>query len=292
MTNIRIWKHSHGTQKTVRDLPREELKAKRLLTLHGDTARNQGQNFRSEMRRGDFFYLCHGNDVQLLGRITSGVMASKDSWTERNYDEGWIERKYRLLVQASSGRRYGGPPKVWAPSGNTTCWRVPDEELGDFERLILTPFFHLRVRDLKPLGTDPAVNPEQPPDLPDRNAVLSASKRYPEGGRRLRQHYRVERNQALVRDAKRLFKQHHGRLFCEICGFDFIQKYGTRGRDFIEAHHRKPIMELDARTSARTSELAMVCSNCHRMLHRTPWITVDNLRRSLLAGPQTALKVA
>jgi hypothetical protein len=31
-------------------------------------------------------------------------------------------------------------------------------------------------------------------------------------------------------------KKRHGRLFCEVCGFDFEQRYGDLGQDFCEAH--------------------------------------------------------
>lgn len=107
--------------------------------------------------------------------------------------------------------------------------------------------------------------------LPHRNFL--------EGKKRLVQHARLEkvRNSALVREAKRLFKKKHGKLFCEICEFDFESKYGQRGKDYIEAHHKTPISELEESVELTVKDLAMVCSNCHRMLHRPPWIKVEEL---------------
>ena len=55
-------------------------------------------------------------------------------------------------------------------------------------------------------------------------------------------------------------------------------RYGKRGQGFIEAHHRRPIGELNRATTAKLKDLVMVCSNCHRMLHRPPWITLEALR--------------
>jgi hypothetical protein len=112
--------------------------------------------------------------------------------------------------------------------------------------------------------------------LPRRN--------FREGKKRLVQHARLEkvRNSALVREAKRLFKKTHGRLFCEICDFDFENNYGKRGRDYIEAHHRTPISELEEDVELTVEDLAMVCSNCHRMLHRPPWIKVEELIQIIL----------
>jgi len=103
---------------------------------------------------------------------------------------------------------------------------------------------------------------------------------FQEGRKRLVQHARLEqvRNATLVREAKRLFKRKHGQLFCEACDFDFADNYGDRGKDYIEAHHKMPIAELEGPVALTIEDLAMVCSNCHRMLHRPPWITIDELR--------------
>lgn len=66
--------------------------------------------------------------------------------------------------------------------------------------------------------------------------------------------------------------------FCEVCSFDFEKKYGQRGKDYIEAHHKTPISKLEGPITVTIDDLSMVCSNCHRMLHRPPWITVEELR--------------
>lgn len=34
-------------------------------------------------------------------------------------------------------------------------------------------------------------------------------------------------------------------LHCSVCGFDFEQVYGEIGRDFIEAHHTKPVASFE-----------------------------------------------
>jgi len=106
----------------------------------------------------------------------------------------------------------------------------------------------------------------------------------PEGGLKVvLAHRRRERCRQLVSMAKEIFRVQNGkRLFCEVCGFDFGRTYGDP--DFIEVHHRIPLCRLahDART--RLSDLALVCANCHRMLHRgDPWPTVEELKRKLAA---------
>jgi HNH endonuclease len=106
---------------------------------------------------------------------------------------------------------------------------------------------------------------------------------FEEGRRRLIMHVRIEkvRNPSLIRFAKARCKRENGRLVCEICGFDFEAVYGERGEDYIEAHHREPISEIDDAVTLTIDDLAMICSNCHRMLHRRPWITVDRLKKMI-----------
>jgi hypothetical protein len=141
-TNLRIWKHSHGGRSFEgKEQEREELKERLVITLFEDTAKGQGLAFRKRMRRGDFFYLCHGNKLVLFGQITSNIReASKKSW---------VEREYRVIKECSKRRsKFTGPQKKWTPNYNSTCAMVPTEELRQFERTILEPFFSLRLRDI------------------------------------------------------------------------------------------------------------------------------------------------
>lgn len=116
----------------------------------------------------------------------------------------------------------------------------------------------------------------------NQTTAPAGSTTFPEGQSKLRVHVQRERNQALVSTAKRRFKEAHGHLFCEVCGFDFSDTYGELGDDFIEAHHRVPLSESYDLVETSVDDLAMVCANCHRMLHRTkPWLTVEQLRQRL-----------
>lgn len=62
-----------------------------------------------------------------------------------------------------------------------------------------------------------------------------------------------------------------GHLRCEVpgCGFEFKERYGELGKEFAEVHHIVPLggRGSKARTT-RLSDLAIVCANCHRMIHR------------------------
>ena len=103
---------------------------------------------------------------------------------------------------------------------------------------------------------------------------------FPEGKTYEVRHKTRERNPKLVAKAKAQFKSKFGRLFCEACDFDFAAKYGNAGDGFIEAHHKIPVSELKPSAKTKIDDLVLVCSNCHRMLHRRrPWQTIQALRR-------------
>lgn len=102
-----------------------------------------------------------------------------------------------------------------------------------------------------------------------------------EGKKALKEHIRRERNQLLITKAKRKFKEtHNGRLYCEVCGFDFTDKYGELGEGFIESHHTKPISQMKSNEKTKIEDIVMLCSNCHSMIHRyKPWIRKNDLKK-------------
>lgn len=88
-----------------------------------------------------------------------------------------------------------------------------------------------------------------------------------------------ERDRKINSKKKAQYFKKHGRLDCEVCEFDFYEKYGDLGKGFIEAHHRTPLSEIDGEDITRLQDLALVCSNCHRMLHRS--ISIEDLRQKI-----------
>ena len=100
-----------------------------------------------------------------------------------------------------------------------------------------------------------------------------------EGRALFRKHLSRERNSRLAKKKKTATLARTGRLACEVCGFDFERTYGAIGHFYAEAHHELPLSALLKPTPTRLSDLAIVCSNCHRMLHRgNPLYTLDELR--------------
>lgn len=104
-----------------------------------------------------------------------------------------------------------------------------------------------------------------------------------EGRTLLKLHQLRERAPALVRRKKRTVLRATGHLLCEVCDFSFSDVYGSVGDGFAECHHRLPLGALDGEVKTRLADLAIVCANCHRMLHRPPFSTVERLRELVLA---------
>jgi 5-methylcytosine-specific restriction protein A len=115
-----------------------------------------------------------------------------------------------------------------------------------------------------------------------------------EEAKRFRLHRRYERNSKLAAEAKRI----HGSA-CQVCGFEYSGKYPGIGEGFIEAHHRVPLSELLKSSGSRwlspKDDFAVLCANCHRMIHRTgaPKSFVDFVRwyRSLATDPLEGFQV-
>jgi hypothetical protein len=60
-----------------------------------------------------------------------------------------------------------------------------------------------------------------------------------------------------------------GQLACEVsgCGFDFKTTYGKLGDRFAHVHHRIPFGSFKGVRETKLDELAIVCANCHAMIH-------------------------
>ena len=86
---------------------------------------------------------------------------------------------------------------------------------------------------------------------------------------RYRLHRTRDRDRKIVNIAKEQFLEEHGSLFCELCDFDFSNVYGAFGEGFIEAHHKKPLEKMSEGEETRVSDLLLVCSNCHSIIHRS-----------------------
>jgi 5-methylcytosine-specific restriction protein A len=149
---------------------------------------------------------------------------------------------------------------------------------GKLDKVIWDEFAHDRERLHKIASaiTDNAPHPQITMAEPDDDEA-----EFPEGRVLYRLHRTHERNRSVVELAKRKAAS-AGALSCCVCDFDFLRTYGELGEGFIECHHVVPVSEPGIARKTRPADLVMVCSNCHRMLHRRrPWLRIDELSKLL-----------
>jgi predicted HNH restriction endonuclease len=102
------------------------------------------------------------------------------------------------------------------------------------------------------------------PSIGDADAEISALEgevRY-----RLVRHRSRERT---LRNAKIQSALNAGQLKCEVprCGFVFEERYGPLGAGYAQVHHLQPLAATDAVVETKLEDLAIVCANCHVMIH-------------------------
>ena len=101
-----------------------------------------------------------------------------------------------------------------------------------------------------------------------------------EGQLLTRLHKQKERSSRLVKLKKEDVLQKTGKLLCEVCGFDFESVYGSLGSGYAECHHIVPLADLNEEKKMKLSDLAIVCANCHRMLHRSKeMLSINELKK-------------
>jgi len=98
-----------------------------------------------------------------------------------------------------------------------------------------------------------------------------------EGTLLLAQHVVRERDPRLRCEKMKAVADRGMRPACEVCSFDFGRTYGPLGEGYIEVHHRLPL-HASGPTLTKLSDLALLCANCHRMIHRSKaWLTPEQL---------------
>ncbi len=151
------------------------------------------------------------------------------------------------------------PRAVKGGIGQSNVWYADKEESREIVRSVVA---------LIDSGT--------PSPLPDVDCIESTL----EGNPRFVAHLRRERNSKIVKAKKSATLRATGKLCCEACGFDFKEVYGDAGDGFCEVHHIHPLSKADGVVKTELSDLAIVCSNCHRIIHRSnPMLSIQNLSK-------------
>ena len=181
---------------------------------------------------------------------------------------------YRFWVEASDG------------SGAESFWCIPFEGWHIDYDTRKNFIWKLRDELIQAINETPSFVESNQDSSTAKNSVseLESFERTKDGKKVLRYTTTYERKSRNRDMAIKLAKKKHGRLICEVCGFDFEKTYGELGKDFIEVHHNKPLFQQDQEIEIDPEkDLNCVCSNCHRMIHRnkSDTLTVDELKNRI-----------
>lgn len=102
---------------------------------------------------------------------------------------------------------------------------------------------------------------------------------YPEGAIEEISINRFERDS----DARTKCIEHYG-YNCFICGFNFFNRYGEIGKNFIHVHHIIPFSEIRKEYNVDPiKDMIPVCPNCHAIIHKTDLIlSIEEAKRILI----------
>ena len=217
------------------------------------------------------------------GTFPTGELYHSEHWDSRKagQDAAYVDIDFENLIDSERDPQKvvsldflkiaGFGFQVWRPQSNGT--EIPDEAADQ-----------IKARFDGPLAPTIEELLELDPQLEAKD--LSG----PEGRILIKTHLVRERNQALVKKKKEAVLSTTGALACEVCTLDFLQRYGELGRGFAECHHRTPLALLAKTCETKLEDLAIVCANCHRMLHRgKPWKTIAQLK-DIVAALQKPLR--
>ncbi|MDD4518868.1 MAG: AAA family ATPase, partial [Limnochordia bacterium] len=149
-----IWKISHGTD-WISESEARIFEANQVIVVDKDTKAKgtskvcQGENLMRSMKKGDYFYLCYGNSIRLLGQI-----ATDDVTLNPEKKDGWYQREYTVIARSKDYSPYRNTQKWWTPNDNSTCILISDAEKPLFEELILEPYFGMTLDSLLSNSTD------------------------------------------------------------------------------------------------------------------------------------------
>jgi len=202
--------------------------------------------------RDDAMFFVWGRGVLARGRIQSAPKLQIKGQGAKRYHAKVSD--ILLLNPPISMEKLSETLPSWAWLRYPRMYTTPSDEIADI------------LREL-------AVSSPVPPDVD----LIEAR----EGKVHLVQHLIAERRPRLVARKKRIVLETKGCLACEVCGFDFKKHYGERGAGFCEVHHLEPIGTRTENTPTRIEDLIVLCSNCHRIIHRGGLITLQELRALL-----------
>ena len=170
------------------------------------------------------------------------------------FDNNFLNTYIPLLSSSSAGKEF----KIYFKE-NTPFLYIPHKD-------------HVNISDFEITMEHNAISLEI-----QQHEIMTDDYSSHEGRLKISLHLTYERDKQLPQKKKVL--KETGKLKCECCDFHFLETYGDHGENFIECHHLIPVSEIPDGYQTTLNDLALVCSNCHRMIHRSrPWKSVQEIK--------------
>jgi hypothetical protein len=239
--------------------PRDNSEAKAFLLQDGLVSCGIGSG---EVSADRIHVVLVARDWDSPGRPRKVVGIYANASVEMN--GAWAQAYSKSYLPIPVDRRPTVPDHAWPGHMNMRRWaRTSPGEKGSVHSALLNLFERLR----RSLSSFAAISDTAPID--DQGFAGIEAR---EGERRV-QLLRHRRREARLRNAKiNEVLEEQGRLACQVpgCGFDFARRYGnTIGYGYAQVHHLQPLSAMPAKGKRITlSDLAVVCANCHAMIHR------------------------
>lgn len=106
-----------------------------------------------------------------------------------------------------------------------------------------------------------------------------------DGAKKLVTHKQFERrhrNRKLIEAVKKQLGS-----TCQGCKFKFVNAYGSLMESFVEAHHTVPLSTLPSSGAVlkpTEADFMVLCSNCHRAIHRAGCPSLEEFRKQILGS--------
>lgn len=107
-------------------------------------------------------------------------------------------------------------------------------------------------------------------------------------------HIRRERSPK-IRQMLIVHRKKRGQLACDLCTWTFGSARQSFREAAFEVHHLQPLARLVEERKTKLEDVALLCANCHRLIHRAisiekRWLTISEARQSL-GLPNPALQL-
>ncbi|WP_379543867.1 HNH endonuclease [Psychrobacter sp. R86515] len=223
------------------------------------------------------------NDAMLLIRTTGGsgdlpaLCIVKEFWREPmselsnflwesgHYPFVFFFKTQKIELTWSQFKEHVGYKMNFRPSGNVYRVKEADSKLSSFGNV--ESYIDFLINGLK---ISESV-------LQYQIDASGHASEYEEGERKLREVSYFARNPQLVKAAKDIYG-----YTCQACTFNFEDVYGELGKHYIECHHLNPLSERETSYRSSIDDVCVLCSNCHRMIHRpNSTLTLKQLKEQL-----------